>query len=396
VSYAKEMYGLIFRWVMLLAALMVTMSHAAVTNWPALTSHQRHFVVDGVSPQEALEIATWAESTLDRLAGWSGMAWPEEGVLPMIIAVEAGKDGEAGRVASLQVLTDDGRLRQELLLVNPDDLSQEDALETLCELLMNRWLFREARRRGMNDYAGRVPGWMAVAAARNLYPEARLLNLRELKEAERRGYVARADAVFALPSLPPGRSPEKALAALVMHWLVEEAGASVLLSRLIDLQISYVPADPGSIADLTGLDSARAFNMAWEVWLAEQDRRVVPGQWSTETADLIRLLELHPQDVGLVSSMSLPGGRLDYRQLIEARDRPWARGAARIFATKLRLALMGKDPALVEVAQPFATFFDALAEGTGSRGRDRLPDVALRSMWEDATASFAVYLLTKP
>ncbi len=390
------MNGLIVRWVVLLAVLMVTASRASITNWPAITSHQRHFVVDGLPPQEALEIATWAESTLDAIADWSGMAWPEKDVLPMVIAVEAGEDGDAGRVDSLQVLTDDGRLRQELLLVNPGDLNQEDVLEALCELLMNRWLFREARRRGMNDVVSRVPGWMAAAAALDLDPDGRTRNLRELKEAERRGFVARADAVFALPSLPPGRSPDKAMAALVMHWLMEEAGASALIARLIDLQISYVPADTARIADLTGLESTRAFNMAWEVWLAEQDRRVVPGQRSTETAELIRLLELHPQDVGLVTSMSLPGGRLDYRQLVEARDRSWARGAARIFATKLRLMLVGKDPALVEVTQPFVTFFDALAEGAGSRGRDRLPDVALRSMWEDATASFAVYLLTKP
>jgi hypothetical protein len=372
-----------------------TTNPPAAKSWPSITSHQRNFIVTDMPKRDAFEIAVWAESARERLSEWAGAPIPGERSYPIVISALLRTNEPNGRVLKAQDVTEDGFLRQEITMINPAAMDQEDVLEAVCWLLLNRWiqLRQPAAERIKNP--GAYPDWFAVGVAQNLYPELRERNHREVREREASGDRVSAASVFEQVYLPPGRWPEKARAGLVTAWLAEVLTPTDLLGKTSAHMASGGKLDAELFAYLLRLPDGRSVNMGWDVWMARMDKRLIPGVMSFDVSGVTRVLELRPEQFGVIMPSPLPGGRLTADQLIADRAYEWVHHYSRAAAWRLRQEVVGKSPDLVAAINRFVLFFDALAE-PGAPGQTKQKNTKsarwLQAAWSEAAVGWTDYL----
>lgn len=354
---------------------------ATTKAWSPITSHRRNFVVTAMPHRDALEIAIWAESVVDLLVDSTGMAVPSRGMMPLVIAAELHPDRELGGVRAAQDFSANGRLRQELIMVNPAEMDQEDVLERLVGLLMNRWL-AGARAPGAGRVPPAVPEWLATGVAQNMYPALRARNSRMLKQAGEAGLWMSASSLFDQQLMPPGRWPEKALAGLVVAWMAERGGRQQWLRQVLTLVEQQPAVRAVDLLGLVNAGSVREFDMAWDVWFFEQERRLVAGSWSRSTVELERLVAMRTEDTGLVHPDFGPGSALSPDDLINARRQQWAREVAKGCQSRLGQLMIGMAPDVTEVAERYVVFYREVA--ADARSPTAMSSVQLRLQWEEA------------
>jgi hypothetical protein len=371
-----------------------TNAPASPSSWPTITSHQRNFLIADMPKRDAVEIAIWAESVRERFIGWIGAPLPYGRAYPVVIIAALRPAEPAGRVLRALDLAADGSLRQEVTMVNPAAMDQEDVLEALCWLMANRWVV--ARLADRSAEVPVLPDWLTTGIAQNIYPDLRVRNYRDVLALEQAGGYQPAATVFDLRFLPPGRWPEKARSGLVVAWLAEVVGPEALLVACADRMVEGRPVDAAFVRDLLGLPDVRAVNMAWDVWMARQARRLTPGVMTADAAAIAEILALPAETFGLELPASFGARTLDAGLLITHRDAAWVHRYAKTVAWRLREASIGQPPELVERIKAFLVFFDALAAPgeTGKKGKPGKPRPArwLTKTWNDADAGWRAYL----
>lgn len=370
---------------------MPPLSGTTSTNaWSPITSHRRNFIVTSMPHRDALEIAIWGESVVDLLRAYTGRGLPARGAGPVVIAAELRSELERGGVRAAQDFSSDGRLQQELVMVNPAVMDQEDVLERLCALLLSRMAMVMAREAGAGREVLTVPDWLAVGIAQNLYPSLRARNVATVKQAGVAGLVMSASRIFDQGMMPPGRWPEKALAGLVVGWLKEQGGRNQFIDDVLARIARKQQVRVEDVLPLLKAESVRAFDMAWDVWFFEQERRLVAGgAWSRATEGLERLVEMRVDELGLVHPDVGPGGRLTPAMLIDARRQPWAREVAKTMAFELDQTMIGMAPDLRAVAAQYGAFFKDIARA--QRGAQAMSTGQLTLQWEEAARALEAF-----
>lgn len=363
--------------------------------WRPITSHNRHFVVSGFPPADALNIAVWAENVYERLSGWAQSPVPGGFAYPLTITAVLTETGIVGRAVASQSYTEDGHFRQELAMVNPAAMDQEDALEQLTQLLLNRWIYSKSRGKRDRDVRQSYPDWMGVGVAQNLYPELRTRNYELVKKEEMSAGAFAMPDVLGYRHLPPGRWPEKARAALVIAWLSDQVGPANLLAMTSSDLADSGTLDLSYFLQITGNADVREMSMAWDLWMARQERRFVPGMMVSDTEELSRILELRSEDIGLLHQNYPPGSRLSVDILLENREDEWARDASSKIAWNLRQEMIGKTTAIHEKANALAEVFDGIAGNAAPTSKKKTKTVSsrtLRAKWKAAWRDWATFL----
>jgi len=354
-------------------------------HWTPITSHQRHFIVTDFPRGDALPIAVWAESARQRFVDWAMVDIPGEQGFPMVMTAERRPGEPQGRVLKAQGYSASGQRQQEITMINPAAMDQEDVLEAMSWLYINQWIHIRQPSAERFKNPGKFPDWLAVGVAQNLYPELKERNFREVRALEANGGYQPATATFNDIYLPPGRWPEKARAGLVVAWLAERLTPAELLARLAELAAQDKSLDAAAIVHVTGLSDARTLNMEWDIWMSRQEHKMIPGVLSLDVTDVLRILELRPEDVGLVYPEPLPNDRLSSEILIRNLDKTWAQEASRSFAWKLRQEAVGKSPELLAGINRFVDFFDSIALSRKSAGE-------LEKQWAEAQEKWNTFL----
>ena len=368
-------------------------AEAQTNRWPAITSHSRSFIVAGMPQRDALEVSVWAESVREKLSVWTGVSGRAPFTYPLVIAGEMRPDDPRGWVMKAVDVGVDGYLRQELTMVNPPIIDQDDVLEVLTGMLIDRWLFGMQRPTRGEGTIARVPDWLAVGVARNLYPELRDQDSSALgtPEQELRGW--QASSLFEMRTMPAGRWPEKALAGMVVGWLAEASGPGSFMNHTAKLVAQNRSIAADDFFEMARVENAREFNMAWDTWRTAQGRRIVPGRWSSDTIRMERILELRPEDFGLVYPGLPEPGRLTPDMLLKARREEWAQTFSRRAVIKLGEVMLGQEPSLVEVTKSYIGFFNGISK-TASGAR-KISDKKLLAIWAEATAGLERFKATR-
>ncbi|HMO50973.1 MAG TPA: hypothetical protein PKE26_06815 [Kiritimatiellia bacterium] len=330
-------------------------------RWAPITSHRHHVTVVDFPPRDALEIALWAETVWERLEQWAGRRLPETRGFPVIISARLDDESGISRVVLAQELDAEGVLRQELTMIQPAGVDQEDVLEGLCRLLMNRWLAPRARELGRNDFGDALPAWWVIGAAQQLFPELRERNLRMIREADARGETEPITALFRAQVLPPGRWLEKARADLAVAWLIDREPAREWVTRIMERALAGVPVDAAWLVEIGFAESPRALEAGWDLWLARQDGKMIPGVFSRDTARLLRLLALRAEDYGVILSDGRRTGSLAIETLIADREAPWVAALVRRITGRISQEVVGKAPDIAEAIRPFQDVLAAIA-----------------------------------
>lgn len=356
-----------------------------ITRPVPITSHQRNFIVSGMTSRDALEVAIWAEKVKSEIEDIMGVRVPSRQMYPVIISAEQREEAGRGWVQAIQHVTDDGNVRQELIMVNPAIIDQEDALELLTRLLLDRWIIARIKRDG-DLMLPETPGWLAVGMAQHVYPELRARNRREIRMLMQSGkQVPDTADLLNWWRFPAGRWPEKYLAGLLFEWTKERVAPKQLVEAMADALAAGAVWDAASIASLCGYPSVRDLTMAFDVELARQKNRIVPGQFEGDFSEIERVLALSSRDFGLI----WPDGTepaLTPALLAARRREAWVRELAATARVRLGLALASQPVELADALAGYLAFFSELAAAS-----PEMPDDELLARWREAGEAFDGY-----
>lgn len=322
-------------------------------------SASHRFVVQGFAPTEAPQITSWADDVASKV----------EAIIKKEIVVRDGQqikiiarhdDANRGRVDKAQTYVDD-LLQQQIDVINPEKIDQEDILEALVELLMNRYVIEGQTTSQRKAHLGSVPEWLSVGLAQNLFPQLRSRN--------RQGGLARWnhqeklmwEDLMKLDSMPAGRWGQKMDAALGIQWLLTLHNADAVLRSYIGRLCSGGNVTPEQFAtELLKFPTIVDLEKNWDLWIAQQqDVHDELGEIDQGGIDqLKRLLLINPADYGVVSS-KVPSS-LTFAQLVEWRDESWLPRLAERISIKIKFLSIGRPPEYQDVVNRYAVFLDAL------------------------------------
>jgi len=331
----------------------------AATGTKVVFSTSRRFVVQGLSAENAAAISQWTEEVAARLENLTGRSVPVKGHMPIEL-IPRNETGGVARVITAQGYVD-GQVQQRLVMVNPGDLDQEDLLEGLCRLLLNRQVIALQSARQRTAELGSVPDWIAVGAAQTLYHEIRVRNSRMMLSRWKANQSFPLGAILGLQDLPGGRWNEKALCGLMMGWLVTWPDAHQRWGLLFERLAAGRGIDDTWLASSAAYGSARDMNKAWDVWLAQQ---CVQHDWARgpveRLSDLRQALRINPDDYGIAveQDVAVP---LAPAAMIDLRKRPWVNALTTRVALKIQWLGIGQPAELQAVVRGYVMFMDALA-----------------------------------
>jgi hypothetical protein len=323
-------------------------------------STSRRFVISGFPPAIAADLARWTEDVAQRLEELLGPCpWERGGY----VELEAGPGNQVARAQGWV----DEVLQQRLTLGRGAELDQEDALEGLVWLILNRW---PIQRQAMADRArelATVPDWLAVGVAQNLYAELRARNASTIQARWREDRLTAWVVLVEGEFLPAGRWATKAEAGQFVAWLLERRAR---LDALWDTSARghRMNADEVARAVLDFPDRAEA-TTAWEVWLAaQQDRkRVVSGVDLEQVAEFDTWARIEDPDLQAVRANAQ--APLMLADLIALRRTTWVPALASRRSWQIQMAMMGRGAEWQAVAQLYVHFLEALAgRGKGYSG----------------------------
>lgn len=336
------------------------------TNRPAdratVFSTTHRYAVSGCPAAQALPIATWAEDVESRLGRFLGIGFVSPEPLPVQIRLVEDPAAPRGRVLRMQRF-DAGMLDQRLEMVNPRLADQEDLLEGLCSLLLSRAMVARLPDLTRTNQPPRVPDWLAVGAAQNLYPEARARNHATTIAVWRKGGGHALGDVLTWEYMPAGRWDDKAEAGLFLEYLLPPSLASKRMTAIL----ACIEAGDAVTADFLArhilfCGSAAQAEKLRDLWLAQQqDVQTGFGGISQErVAELVRMLVIRPADYGIAESAKIPL-IADLRDLVPRRSEAWVRDLAARMSMKMKSLALGQAQEFQRVVAAYVSFLDALA-----------------------------------
>lgn len=333
-------------------------------------SASRRFAVRGLPAAPAAELARWCDDVAGRVATRLGAEAPFAPGEWIEIFCDEEAPADRGRVVKGQGYVD-GRLQQRLSVINVASADQEDMLEGLVWLLVNRYVIQEQTSAERAARLGATPDWLAVGVAQGLYPELRQRNTRLVVARWLDGATVDLPGLLDHEFLPPGRWIEKAQAGLTVDWMSELAASRQGYAALWRHLAAAPRPDLAWLArDWLGFPSLRELNKSWDLWLARQQLVVTASaEGLARLARLRKLLEVRPEDYA-VAGVGVPPG-LTPARMIEQRAEPWMPVLAGRVNLSVQSVGLGQGADLQEVTRAYGQFFDAL-ERAGRKGRGLL------------------------
>ena len=376
------------------ALLPAALTARAQTNSPApvhtIFSTSHRFAISGLSGVDAITLARWADDVAERVERALGSPIPfEAGEVIILRALPSARGIQPGAEISQGYF--DGRLQQKMVIVRPADADQEDLLEGLCTLLVNRQLVSLQAPERRREQPVVAPAWLGVGLAQVLFHELRSRNAPAVLRLREEGHLPRVDDLLDWNVLPAGRWREKYCCGVFAGWLSAQADARDRWAGLL-----RTLAEGGDLRATLQKGVLRmadwpAVERGWERWVDQQQQvvRDIGRQAPRHLDELEAMMTLEPRALGVTSTNAPP--RIEAAALIPRRKEGWVGTLASSAAFRTRLAAVGQPPEVAKAAESLAAFYDELARAARAKGFfSRGPSAAsLQSRLEAAQGAFA-------
>lgn len=359
---------------------------------PAVSALRR-FNVSGMASADNISLSVSADDASRRIENMVGLSLPFQRHEIVRVVVEDDPAIDGWRVIKAQGWAD-RQIAQKLIVLNMGRADQEDVLEGLCWLLLNRLVV--ARQDIPQRYArlGEVPDWLAVGFAQNLYPALRARNSEAITRAWLEGRGISMAEVLELEHMPEGRWGEKAAAGLAVGWLLSRPNAQQLFDTMFRRIADGAVITPAALAEpgLLGLSPVE-LEKHWDLWIAQQTQ--VIRRWGGVSPQRLDALEdalvVRPIELGFPEDRKIPE-TLTMEQLVDRRREAWMPMLATTLALQIRGLGIGEGPELRRVLDAYGQYLDALVRaakpGWFARMTFRVPsERKLRRLLADADAA---------
>jgi hypothetical protein len=362
---------------------------SAQTGSPAPTagavaiSSSRRFIVSGMSSAENVSFCISMEEVAKKVGGVLGLEIPFARSQSVQVQIRHDPSAPRGRVIRAQGWVD-RQLSQKLIITNFERVNEEDTLEGLCWLLLNRLVVARQTFEQKTTCLGTVPDWLSTGVAQNLYLALRDRNSQVALSRWREGKSLPLAAILEFEYLPEGRWSEKAFSGLAVDWLTSLPRAAGVFDRLLTRLAGGGKLTVEELSEVVlGREAAAELEKNWDLWLAQQTqvKRYGGSMPGDQIAAIEELRTVRPEDFGFVAEDGLPS-ELDLRQVIESRGEPWLQKLAVTLSLKAKALGLGEPEEYRAVADRYGAFFDGLAARASRRTLDRLLAEAERGLAE--------------
>jgi hypothetical protein len=319
---------------------------------------------------ENVSLAASAEETAGKIEELIGLRIPFAKGESLQMLARWSTNEPNGRVVRAQGWVD-RTLSQKLIIVNPERADQEDVLEGLCWLLLNRYVINRQTFEQKTSQLGSVPDWLSTGVAQNLYLALRTRNSQVVIRRWLKSEGLPFNEILNLEYLPAGRWGEKAFCGLAVDWIASSPDPAVAFGSLFSCLAGGGTITTNVIGNLLiGQDSGRELEKHWDLWIASQTQ--VKQYWggiSAERLDSLRhLLAAPPDEMGIPAGEAVPTS-LTIKKLVKFRDAPWMP----LYATRLNLHIrglgIGEAKEFRDVLELYGKYLGALARPRKGLGR---------------------------
>lgn len=363
----------------------------------AIYSADRRFMVSGMTSAENMVLARKLSEQADKVEKMTGMP------LPMHRGQVLGVMVQSSSSAGSQVLKvqgwDGGQFYQRLVVPGLVRLDEEDLMEGVCWLLLNRHAVEYTPAGQRTGMGATVPEWISAGLVQNSQAALRSRNRDWISREIGEGRTMPLAQVVKLETLPPGRWREKAYAAAAVEFLFPDGDldAWAALFKAVGLR---QPVDAAWLRAHSRVLRDRNPEEAWREFLDQRARRRQAEAWSDRSLQveekLLQTLNFRPRDWTAEVPEDVPQ-EMFARDLVEYRGQPWTLPVAASLSLQVQSLELGAVPALRGVLASYAAFFDQLGtpppekhswwrRPRAGEGPPRPPDdatwqIALNQLW---------------
>ncbi len=329
---------------------------------PAVSA-MRRFTVSGMATADNVALAASSDDASRRIEQTLGFSIPftRHELIRILTEVDASLQG--GRLIKGQGWAD-RQLLQRLMINNPNRVDQEDILEGLCWLLLNRLVIARQDISRRTTMLGEVPDWLAVGVAQNLYPALRARNGGVISRRWMEGERISFGEILEMEYLPDGRWGEKAAAGLAVGWLLAQPRATMVFDALVQSLASGERLGiPVLVSALGGEMTPVRLEKEWDLWVAQQTQviRRWGGVSPERLTELQEMLTIRAVELGFAVDDGIPV-ELSLEALIMFRREKWVLPLATLLSLRVRGLGIGEGESFREVVDAYGRFFDLIAK----------------------------------
>jgi len=336
---------------------------AAVSPGATAISTSHRFLVSGMSSAENAALAAAAEDVAERIEALVGRRLPFQRGETLQLSIRFAEQAPRPQVVKAQGWVD-RQLAQKLVVVNPGSADQEDVLEGLCWLMLNRYVVARQDVEARSKRLGTVPDWLAAGVAQSLFISLRARNSHVVLKRWQRGEAMELEDLLALEYLPDGRWAEKAFCGAAVDWLAELPRANELFAAMLDRRARRELITADWLGQrITGSAQAREAEKAWSLWIAQQSnvKRHLGGATEEDLYALGSLMKVRPEEFGITAATNAPQ-EMDFEELLDHRREPWMGSLAAVLSLKVKGLGIAASPEFREVVTAYGRFLDGLAK----------------------------------
>lgn len=286
-----------------------------------------------------------------------------------VVEIVLADPGAGGRTVSAACSRHEGVLRRVLSLPRTGTVDYALLQEGFVRLTLAGIVEQRRREEGLPAVIPVIPRWLSMGLARTLDREQLAINRKIASVPGSELATMPVSTVLGWEQLPEGWHGHQALCGLVAAWIMSVPGA---MDQVLDRVVRQTPVSPEWLATV-GLQAGSVQGMEglWQAWRQRMDRAILEfGGLSVMLIDQFK--EELALEIKVPRRTPIPGEdpfetlRLEPVAVPAAR-KTWPAVVARAASgriERLGVAVMGKAPELVEVANRYSRFYEAVARGS--------------------------------
>ena len=224
----------------------------------------RRFRLQAPDSSQLVSLARWAEDVADRIESTTELTMSFDRSRVFQIVVLPSDDSTTGQVRKSQRFLD-GRLVQQLIIKNFEQVDWQDVLEAHTSLLVNGYIVARQNRR--QSQPPEAPDWLTFGLAHYIDSQLRTRSGRLLVRWQEQGEHTRFSEMLKWQTLPRGQSAQKSACCVALSWLLATPMSSNQLHRIF----SHLAAGESLSAqwmatEILAMESVDAMEDAWRQW----------------------------------------------------------------------------------------------------------------------------------
>jgi len=328
---------------------------------PALSASKR-FVVVGLSTAENVKLGAGADEIADTIEQMVGRELPFARHEVIRVIVRNTDQITEGKVIRAQGWAD-RQIVQQLRIINPDKADPEEVLEGFCWLLLNRYVIVKQDIDARERLVGKVPEWLSIGIAQNLYPDLRARNGALVVQAWMDDRVPSFAEILKMDHVSGNDPFEKAVAGLAVSWLLTQPRSMAFFDAVFQSAVEGKMVTPELLADpnVLGLTPVQ-LEKEWDLWMAQQTKvkRVLGGITPGRIEAFQNLRIVRPVLMGFPESEDMPL-QMTWNEMIDYWHADWMPALATALSLKIRGLGIGEAADFRAMLDEYGHFFDALS-----------------------------------